>query len=258
MIAPIRIRKDTDNATRERLLRRSEEDISQVEASVSTILQEVREEGDLALCRHTARFDFPGSHPAGLWAQTSEFTAAEQSLAPGVKAALEYAISNIRTFHKSQVPQAMQMVEVRPGLLAGERHVPVDRVALYVPRGRGSFPSMLYMLAIPAVLAGVGEIIVCTPPNQNGSIDPACLYAARVCGVSRVLRAGGAQAIAALAYGTASVPKVDKIIGPGSAYVTAAKRLVSGLVDIGLPAGPSESLLIADDSACLLYTSRRG
>ena len=152
-------------------------------------------------------------------------------------------------FHQSQRPDGLQMVETAPGLYAGERATPIPSTGLYVPRGKGSFPSMLYMMAIPARLAGVPRICVTTPPNPDGSVDSACLYAARLCGVHEVYRLGGAQAIAALAYGTQSITAVDKIVGPGSPFVSAAKRLLTGVVDTGLPAGPSESIVLADGRA---------
>ena len=143
----------------------------------------------------------------------------------------------------------MTFSEMSPGIFAGERPSPVESVGLYVPRGRGSFPSMLYMLAVPASIAGVGRIVVVTPPNRDGSVDPACLYAAKLCGVHEIYRVGGAQAVAALAIGTESVKPVVKLSGPGSMYVAAAKRLLASKVDPGLPAGPSESIVFADEKA---------
>jgi len=147
-----------------------------------------------------------------------------------------------------QLPKGLELIEVRAGLYAGERSTPIPSAGLYVPRGRGSFPSMLYMMAVPAKIAGVARVAVATPPNEDGSVDAACLYAAELCGVEEVYRVGGSQAIAALAYGTAEIPAVAKIIGPGSRYVSAAQRLVASQVDTGLPAGPSESIILADDS----------
>jgi histidinol dehydrogenase len=143
----------------------------------------------------------------------------------------------------------MKLMEIRPGIMAGEKAAPISSVGLYVPRGRGSFPSMLYMLAVPAAIAGVERIAVVTPPNKDGSVDPACLYAAKLCGVTEVYRVGGAQAIAALALGTESIKPVVKLSGPGSMYVAAAKRLLASRVNPGLPAGPSESIVLADGSA---------
>ncbi|WP_455382302.1 histidinol dehydrogenase, partial [Salinispira pacifica] len=170
-------------------------------------------------------------------------------LDPAVRSALDYAIENVTRFHEVQLPHGIALNEVRAGILAGERARPIDSAGLYVPRGRGSFPSMLYMLAVPARSAGVREVAVATPPGPNGEVDPACLYAASKCGVDRIYRVGGPQAIAALAFGTAEIGRVAKIVGPGSAYVAAAKRLVSTVVDVGLPAGPSESMIIADREA---------
>ncbi|MCL2793335.1 MAG: histidinol dehydrogenase, partial [Spirochaetaceae bacterium] len=136
-----------------------------------------------------------------------------------------------------------------PGITAGERFLPIDSAGLYVPQGRGSFPSMLYMLAVPALVAGVPRVCIVTPPGSNGTVDPACLYAARICEIKEVYRVGGAQAIAALAYGTESIKPVVKIVGPGSAYVTAAKRALYGKIDVGVPAGPSDSIVLADEKA---------
>jgi histidinol dehydrogenase len=166
-----------------------------------------------------------------------------------IKEALRYAVGHTMDFHRSQLPRGQEFVELRPGLFSGERALPIASAGLYVPRGRGSFPSMLYMLAVPAVIAGVPEVCVITPPNQDGTVDPACLYTARLVGVSAVYRVGGAHGVAGLAYGTESLPAVHKIVGPGSSVVTAAKRIVSDRVDIGLPAGPSESMILADESA---------
>ncbi|MCK5199060.1 MAG: histidinol dehydrogenase, partial [Spirochaetales bacterium] len=143
----------------------------------------------------------------------------------------------------------MNFDEIRPGLFAGEKSIPIESAGLYVPRGRGSFPSMLYMLAVPAAVAGVERICVITPPGEDGEVDPGCLYAAKLCGIDEVYRVGGAHGIAALAYGTESIPAVHKITGPGSMYVTAAKRILYGTVDVGLPAGPSESVILADSDA---------
>jgi histidinol dehydrogenase len=141
------------------------------------------------------------------------------------------------------------MKEVAPGVLSGERVTPIASAGLYVPRGKGSFPSVMLMLCTPAVIAGVPRLAVCTPPGPDGSVDAASLVAARICGVETVYKVGGAQAIAALAYGTETVHRVDKIVGPGNQYVSMAKRLVYGVVDPGPPAGPSESIVLADSSA---------
>jgi hypothetical protein len=143
----------------------------------------------------------------------------------------------------------MWLKEMRPGAFAGDRHVPIDSVACYVPRGKGSFPSVLLMTTIPAVVAGVPRPVVITPPGPDGKVDDATLVAARLVGIKEVYKCGGAQGVAAVAYGTESVPKCLKIVGPGSPWVVAAKRQLSNLIDPGVPAGPSESLILADHTA---------
>ncbi|MDC7232331.1 MAG: histidinol dehydrogenase [Spirochaetales bacterium] len=240
--------KKMDSRDRETLYSRSETDIRDVSESVAKIIQDVRETGDQALLAYNHKFD---GTPVDMNIRVSpeEFDKAEASLDPELKEALEYSIDNVRRFHQTQKPEAMSMVEIQPGLLAGEKAIPLDSVGLYVPRGRGNFPSMLYMLAVPAVVAGVKRVCVVTPPDKEGNVDPACLYAARLCGVEEVYKVGGPQAIAALALGTETISPVHKLSGPGSMYVAAAKRLLYSQVDVGLPAGPSESIVIADDSA---------
>lgn len=234
---------------RRTLLARSETDITEVLPVVSKVMDDVRSRGDAALRDYALRFDKADLSGMPLEVTAAEFDRAEAGLNEAVKQALEYAIENIRRYHAVQVSSTMPMQEIRGGIWAGERSRPIPSAGLYVPRGRGSFPSMLYMLAVPAVLAGVPELVITTPPGPDGSIDAACLYAATLCGVKRIFRAGGSQAIAALTWGTESVPAVCKIVGPGSIYVAAAKRIVSGLVDTGLPAGPSESIILADKYA---------
>lgn len=233
---------------KERFLKRSEIDIAEVLEKVRLIVEDVRKDGDKALRHYNHLFD---NTPADMNLKVSESEIDEVmvSLDPKVKEALDYSIENIRRFHSIQKPEAMTMVEVRPGILAGEKASPIESAGLYVPRGRGSFPSMLTMLAVPAQIAGVQRICLVTPPDGEGKLDAATLYAARQCGISEIYKVGGSQAIAALALGTESIRPVDKIIGPGNMYVTAAKRLLYSQVDVGLPAGPSESVLIADEKA---------
>ncbi len=234
---------------REYYLSRSEIDISKVSQSVRSIIQGVRERGDAALLRYTKEFDHVELSHIPLRVSEEEIQEAEENLDPQVKRALQYTTENVKKFHEMQKPQGMHFTEIRRGIMAGERPTPVESAGLYVPRGRGSFPSMLYMLAIPAKIAGVERICVVTPPDTEGKVDAGCLYAAKLCGVDEIYRVGGAQAVAALAYGTESIKPVVKITGPGSMYVTAAKRLLYGTVDVGLPAGPSESIVLADASA---------
>lgn len=245
----IRVWRDLGESERHLILRRSEADIERLMDETRTLLEEVRLRGDERLAELTEAFDGANVHADALRVRHEEFDRAEQSLADDVRAALDMVIENVELFHSSQRSTGFHMQTIRPGVLAGERTRPVDSAGLYVPRGRGSFPSMLYMAAIPARIAGVPKIVVCTPALPDGSVDAACLYAARRCGVHDVYRVGGPGAIAALAYGTESIPAVRKILGPGSARVTAAKRLLAGIVDIGLPAGPSESMIIADKHA---------
>lgn len=234
---------------RTRILGRSQQDIGELVARARPIVERVRDDGDAGLIALTKELDGADISQLGLQVQPHEFEAAKAQLDASLRAALEYAVENVRRFHRAQCESSMLTVQVRPGILASERATPIDRVGLYVPSGRGSFPSMLYMLAVPAVLAGVPTIAVTTPPRPDGTVDPAVLYAAELCGVTTVFRVGGSQAIAALAYGTETVPAVRKITGPGSAWVAAAKRIVSDMVDTGLPAGPSESIVLADATA---------
>ena len=230
-------------------LKRSESDISEVMDSVAEIINTVRHGGDQALLDYTLKFDKVNLSEKNLRVSEKEFEEAEKNLPKAVKSALEYAITNIKRFHETQKPSSMNFDEIRPGLFAGEKSIPIESAGLYVPRGRGSFPSMLYMLAVPAAVAGVERICVITPPGEDGQVDPGCLYAAKLCGIDEVYRVGGAHGIAALAYGTKSIQAVHKITGPGSMYVTAAKRILYGTVDVGLPAGPSESVILADEDA---------
>jgi histidinol dehydrogenase len=234
---------------RARLLRRAEIQIDELIERVRPIVQAVRERGDEALLEFTARFDRVQMTADRLRVSREEIERAYQSLDKSVLEAIEHAIRNVRTFHEQQMPHEQWFMQVAPGVMAGEKITPISSVGLYVPRGKGAFPSVMYMLATPASIARVPRIVVCTPPGPDGEVDPASLVAADQCGVQEIYRVGGAQAIAALAYGTASIPRVRKITGPGSGYVSAAKRLLYGTVDVGLPAGPSESILLADASA---------
>jgi len=249
MVVPVRFWRDISPEDKKKIFRRSEEDISSVQTQVQSIIDDVRVRGDEAVVEYTNRFDGAHLTADGLRVTDAEFLHAEDRLSAEVKAALRFAIENVEKVHATQKPEGMTWVEVRPGLLAGERPLPIESVGLYVPRGRGSFPSMVYMQAVPARIAGVKRVVLVTPPLPDGTIDPACLYAARLCGIHEVYKTGGPQAIAALTFGTRSIAPVVKINGPGSMYVTAAKRLLAGRVDVGLPAGPSESAILADSSA---------
>jgi histidinol dehydrogenase len=238
-----------DTAQRARLLRRAEIQIDELVERVRPIVEAVRDRGDDALIEFTGRFDRVQLGVDQLCVSRAEIEQAHSQLDSSVRAALEHAIHNIRTFHQRQLPHEQWFTQVAPGVIAGEKITPISSVGLYVPRGKGAFPSVMYMLATPASIAGVPRIVVCTPPGPQGEVDPASLVAADLCGVHEIYRVGGAQAIAALAYGTHSIARVHKITGPGSGYVAAAKRLLYGTVDVGLPAGPSEAITLADESA---------
>jgi histidinol dehydrogenase len=214
---------------------------------VAEVIAAVRERGDEALLEYTRRFD--DVELERLRVEQDEFDAAAAALDADLKQAIDYAVANIRSHHQEQVPEQSWTKEIRPGITSGERWTPIASAGLYVPRGKGSFPSVMAMLSVPASVAGVPRVAVCTPPGPEGEVDPACLYAAQLSGIDEIYAVGGAQAIAALAYGTETVPRVEKIVGPGNRYVTLAKRLVYGQVDPGLPAGPSESIVLADDTA---------
>ncbi|MDF1568624.1 MAG: histidinol dehydrogenase [Spirochaetaceae bacterium] len=245
----INIRRWSELAEDERrkILSRSEIDIAEAAGTVSDIIMDVRKRGDSALKDLNHRFD--GSpKDAAIRIPESDFDDAAGRLTPEIKEALEYSVENVRRYHADQAPDGLVWKEIRPGIMAGERTGPIDSAAFYVPRARGSFPSMLYMMAVPAQIAGVPRLAMASPPDKFGKVDPACLYTAGLCGVGEVYAMGGAQAWAALAYGTESVEKVDKCLGPGSKYVAAAKRLLGDVLDCGLPAGPSESVILADST----------
>jgi histidinol dehydrogenase len=236
-------------AQRQKLCIRTEADLADFEAKVKPIMRAVADEGDVALARFAREFDKAPVETGDIAATQADFAAAEKSLAPDVREALEFAAKNIRKFHEDQKPEEMWLHEISPGSFAGDRTTPIPSVACYVPRGKGAFPSAALMLTIPARVAGVEDVIIITPPGPNGKIDDATLVAASMAGVSRVYKAGGAQGIAAVAYGTQTVPKVSKVVGPGSPWVAAAKRLVSHVLDTGSPAGPSEVIVLADPTS---------
>jgi histidinol dehydrogenase len=237
---------DLDPSARAALLRRAEANIEPFLDRVRPILAAVREEGDVALSRFAWEFDKARVPPDAIAATEADFERALTALSPEVVAAIEFAAGSIRKFHEDQKPPEMWLHEIRPGAFAGDRFRPIPSVACYVPRGKGAFPSVTMMTTIPAVVAGVAKIVVVTPPGPDGNIDAATLVAARLAGVTRVCKAGGAAGIAAAAYGTATVPKAAKIVGPGSPFVVAAKRLLADVVDTGVPAGPSEAIILAD------------
>jgi histidinol dehydrogenase len=238
-----------DAAKRAGLLKRSEADIEPFLAKVRPIIEAVKNEGDVALARFAREFDKSPVNPDAIAARPQDFDDALVRLDQDVLKALEFAVESIRKFHQDQKPEEMWLHEIRPGAFAGDRFMPIPSVACYVPRGKGAFPSVVMMTTIPAVVAGVKNICIVTPPGPDGKIDDATLVAARLVGVDKVYKCGGAQAVAAVAYGTQTVQKCSKIVGPGSPWVVAAKHLLADVIDPGVPAGPSEIVILADETA---------
>ncbi|HZB01952.1 MAG TPA: histidinol dehydrogenase [Actinomycetota bacterium] len=215
-----------------------------VSETVQRILQRVFVEGDDVLHELTHRFDDADLSERGLLVRPQEFSAAERDTPAPLRSAIEELIDRLRDFHARQLPQGWS--EERDGVRFGEIVRPIRAVGCYVPGGRARYPSSVCMTVVPAVVANVPEIVLCTPPGSDGSIDPAVLFAAKRAGASCVAKVGGAQAIAAMAYGTESIPQVDRIVGPGNAYVTEAKRQLCGTVGIDALAGPSELAIVAE------------
>ncbi|HEU5369168.1 MAG TPA: histidinol dehydrogenase [Ktedonobacterales bacterium] len=242
---PIRL-QDLPPADYERLLRRSQQDMQAIVSGVRAIIDDVRSRGDAALREYTLRFDH--AQLDRLEVTPEEIAQARAALAPELLAALEHAARTISAFHKRQL-QPEAPVETAPGVCVWRVWRPIERVGLYIPGGKATYPSSILMSALPARIAGCHEVVLCTPPRPDGTLAQVVLVAAHLAGVQRVFKLGGVQAIAAMAYGTESVPQVYKIFGPGNAYVATAKMLVFGQVAIDMPAGPSEVLILADESA---------
>ena len=217
-----------------------------VTGTVSAIIEEVRRHGDDALLHYAQQFD--GAQLTHLEVPGQVLDQAVADLAPDFRTVLEEAAENIRDFHRRQVRNSFVISE-KDGVILGQKVTPIERVGLYIPGGTAAYPSSVLMNCIPAKIAGCREIIMVSPPTCNGDVNPVILAAARIAGVDRVFRCGGAQAVAALAYGTESIPRVDKIVGPGNAFVAEAKRQVFGRVAIDMIAGPSEILVLADGAS---------
>lgn len=229
------------------LMRRPAMDTTSLETVVGSILQAVKDEGDAAVKRYTQQFD--QAEIEVLAVSEPEFFAAEQVLEENLKAAIRLAKDNIERFHSRQ-HDVVEVIETMPGVRCWRKSVPVEKVGLYIPGGTAPLFSTVLMLGIPAALAGCNEVVLCSPPRADGSIHPAILFAARLAGIRSVFKVGGVQAIGAMAYGTESIPAVYKIFGPGNQYVTCAKQLVQRRgVSIDMPAGPSEVLVCADQTA---------
>jgi histidinol dehydrogenase len=236
-------------AERARLLERAESDLAPYIEKARPIVEAVKREGDEALARFARDFDKAPLTAGQIAATKTDIDRALARLDKPILAAIEFAIDSIRRFHEAQMPKALWMKELRPGVFTGERTTPIDSVACYVPRGKGAFPSVAMMTAIPAVVAGVPRISILTPSGPDGQVDDATLAVAHLAGVTGIYKCGGAAAAAAAAYGTATVPRALKIVGPGSPYHVAAKRLLADIIDPGIPAGPSEAIVLADETA---------
>lgn len=238
-----------DAEGRQALLSRVEDDLAPFIAGATPIIDRVKSEGDAALAEFGRQFDKAELTEDRIAATPDDFGRAQRTLDPAVKESIAFAAEGIRRFHQRQMPESMWIEEIRPGAFAGERWRPIPSVACYVPRGKGAFPSVALMTTVPAVVAAVPRVVIVTPPGPDGEVDDATLVAAEAAGVTEVYKCGGAQAVAAVAYGTATVPRVDKIVGPGSPWMIAAKRILADRIDPGIPAGPSEAIVLADGSA---------
>jgi len=231
---------------KDKLINRGGE-LADVGETVSSIIRDVKDNGDEALRSYTKKFD--RADIGAIEVSKNEIDEALSSIDESLLKHLEFAAENIRKFHQAQMPEKMWFMELSPGIELGQKFTPLESVGAYVPGGRASYPSTALMTIIPARVAGVKRVVMCTPPGPDGKVNPLTLAAARVAGADHVYRIGGVQAVAAMAYGTKSVEPVSKIVGPGNVFVTAAKMQVRDMAEIDFPAGPSEVLIVADDSA---------
>lgn len=243
----MKIHKNPSVTELESLLKRPVKDYAQIEKVVLPILERVKRGGDQALRKLALEYDHVELDE--LWVSTVELEKAKKKVPEELKEAIKRAKKNIKKFHKAQQQEDLEM-EVMEGVLCSRKAVPIQKVGLYVPGGTAPLFSTVLMLGIPAIIAGCKEIILASPTNKYGELNPIILYTADLIGISRILKIGGAQAIGAMAYGTETVPKVDKVFGPGNQYVTAAKQLAArDAVAIDMPAGPSEVMVLVDDSS---------
>jgi histidinol dehydrogenase len=234
---------------RKRILARSLVETESIGKTVQEIIDNVRRRGDEALAEYAKKFDKVDVSADSLQVTKQEIQASYDRVDRKVVKAIETLSGNIRSFHQAQLPRRMWSMEISPGLIGGQVFIPLEKAGSYVPGGRGWFPSSVMMSVIPAKVAGVPEVVVCTPPMQDGRVNPGVLVACDITGADKVFRISGAQSIAAMALGTRSVPKVHKVTGPGSKWVLAAFRLLQGEVAVGTQAGPGEGLILADETA---------
>jgi histidinol dehydrogenase len=228
------------------LLERAETDLSDHIKKAQPIIEAVRTEGDSALIRFAAQFDGVTLKSGALKVPESQIADAEKELDREIAEAIRLSVEQVRRFHKAQMPEQLWLSEETAGALIGDRWTSIDSVACYVPRGKGFFPSSAIMTAVPAKVAGVARVIIITPPGPDGTADAATRYIASLIGTTEIYLSGGVQAVAALAYGTETIPRCAKIVGPGSSWVSAGRQLLSHRIDPGSPAGPSELLVYAD------------
>jgi len=246
IIEPQKI-EDLSPEERVNVMERSMEDISSVYEEMRKIVEEIRENGDAVSLKHYRKHKEDISQ-ADLEVTSEEITQAYKQIDPKVVDSLKVAAENITKFHRAELEREMWSIEVKEGILAGRITRPMDIVGCYIPGGRAAYPSSILMTVLPARVAGVENVVAVTPPSKGMVSNPATLVAADVAGCDRIFKVGGPWGIASMAYGTGTIPRVDKIVGPGNKYVTAAKMLVYGQVDIDSPAGPSEALILADES----------
>lgn len=239
----------TPEEQKKKIMARSGEDIDAFIPQAQAIIDRVKKEGDAAIIDLCKQFDGADLSAVGLRVTQKEIDEAESHLAADVKKAIEVSYQNILTFHERQMPEELWLTEIAPGLTGGEKITPIESCTLYVPRGTASYPSVLLMLGVPAKVAGVKRIVVATPPQPDGTVDDASLYAAKLVGIDEIYRFGGVQAVAAFALGTETIQPTLKIVGPSNIYASAAKKVLYGKIDVGTPAGPSESIILADASA---------
>lgn len=233
----------------ERIMKRSETETTDILPAVEKVINDVKARGDAALVEYTKHFEDVVITKDMVQVTAEEIKDAYNKVDRETIQAIETLANNVKKFHAAQLPRKMWSMEISPGLVAGQVLIPLEKVGCYVPGGRGWFPSAVMMSVLPAKVAGVSQVVVCTPSAPDGSVPAGTLIACDICGADAVFRIGGSQAIAAMAYGTETVPKVDKIVGPGSKWVLAAFKLLYGQVEIGTHAGPGEGLIIADETA---------
>ncbi|MBQ7583677.1 MAG: histidinol dehydrogenase [Lachnospiraceae bacterium] len=250
----VRLNKETKKDLLERLLKRSTNDYGEIEERVAAIIDNVRHNGDKAIFDYARQFDKCELDEGSFTVTEKEIEEGAASVDPGLYSVMEKAYANIRSYHEKQIRQSFFTTK-EDGSILGQRITPIQRVGVYVPGGKAAYPSTLLMNIAPAQCAGVPEIIMCTPAGADGRVTPVVLAAAKITGVKRIFKTGGAQAVAGMAYGTGMIPKVDKIVGPGNIYVALAKRAVYGHVSIDSVAGPSEVMVLADDSANARYVA---